>query len=240
MGGNRVLRSWGANTHGQLANRTQAQQPTPGFALRWDDYWQNYDSHVEGTTHVAAGARHGLAVRPQASPYSGCPVVWTWGDNSQGQLGAGSLTPNLSTHVQPSLPLRRYFLDLDGDGFGDTHQPLYSCLNDVPAGYAEVPGDCDDSEDTVHPGATEVCDGLDNNCNGQVDEDVGTLYYRDADGDGWGNGQVSIQACSQPAGYVTNNRDCNDANANVHPGMRESCMDHIDNNCDGHISPYCG
>jgi hypothetical protein len=80
--------------------------------------------------------------------------------------------------------------------------------------------------------STEVCDGKDNNCNGSIDEGVLTTYYRDADGDGYGNPLLTTQACSQPTGYVTNGSDCNDNNAAVHPGATEVCNG-IDDNCNG-------
>ena len=104
----------------------------------------------------------------------------------------------------------------------------------APAGYSTNNTDCNDSNTNVHPGATEVCNGIDDNCNGQVDEGVKTTFYRDADGDGYGNPNVTTQACSQPAGYVTNNTDCNDSNPNVHPGATEICNG-IDDNCNGQI-----
>jgi hypothetical protein len=63
-----------------------------------------------------------------------------------------------------------------------------------------------------------VCDGLDNNCDGQVDEGVTVTYYRDADGDGYGNAVDTTQACSPPAGYVADNTDCDDTEQEVYPG----------------------
>jgi hypothetical protein len=69
----------------------------------------------------------------------------------------------------------------------------------------------------------EVCDGEDNNCDGQVDEGVLKAYYRDADGDGYGAGAVVGWACTAPAGYVLNNQDCNDGNWNVKPGATKTC-----------------
>lgn len=234
-----ILRSWGANGHGQLGNRTQSLQPTPNYALRWDDYWQNY-GHVEGTTHVAAGSRHGLAIRVLSYVYTDCPVAWSWGDNSEGQLGTGSLTPALSDHVQPGLPLRRYFPDTDGDGFGDSSEPKYSCLTETPTGHSEVEGDCDDTEDAVHPEAEEVCDGIDNDCNGEVDENgCGSFWYRDSDGDGFGDLNDSVRATEQPAGYVANATDCDDQRATVYPGHAELC-DGLDNNCNGQADEEAG
>src|SRR5262249_29597292 len=104
----------------------------------------------------------------------------------------------------------------------------------APAGYVPNNDDCNDARADVYPGHPEVCDGVDNNCNSQVDENVQTVYYRDADGDGHGNPAATMQACSPPARYLTNNDDCNDAPADGFPGHAEVC-DGVDNNCNAQI-----
>lgn len=81
----------------------------------------------------------------------------------------------------------------------------------------------------------ETCNGLDDDCDGTIDEGLASnTYYGDADNDTYGNPSNSIQACSLPSGYVSNNLDCNDASANVYPNATEIC-DSLDNNCNGQI-----
>ena len=80
--------------------------------------------------------------------------------------------------------------------------------------------DCDDLDFAIHPGAAEICNGKDDNCNGSIDEGC-TTYYQDSDSDGYGNPNVSQTATSQPAGYVTNNTDCNDMNFAINPDAME-------------------
>ncbi len=113
-------------------------------------------------------------------------------------------------------------IDNDGDGY--------------PAGT-----DCNDSNATIHPGVTEECNGIDQNCNGMGDEGMET-YYEDSDADGFGNSAVSSQACNTclALGCPTlNNTDCNDSNSNIHPGADEVCNNSIDDNCDDNIDEGC-
>ncbi len=108
-----------------------------------------------------------------------------------------------------------YYRDSDGDGYGNPFYKLAICASTPLQGYVRNSDDCDDGDNTVHPGATEVCDGKDNDCDGLVDEGVKTTFYRDADGDGFGDAATTTQACSVPAGYVSNSSDCNDGDRTV-------------------------
>lgn len=124
-----------------------------------------------------------------------------------------------------------YYVDADGDGYGTTTTGT-SCSSTAPAGYSSVNTDCNDSNAAIKPTATELCDLVDNNCDGAIDEGVKTTYYRDADGDGYGTAGTTTLGCSAPAGYVASSADCNDANAAIRPSAAEIC-DGIDQDCDG-------
>jgi hypothetical protein len=125
-----------------------------------------------------------------------------------------------------------YYADMDNDGYGDGSTTVEACSK--PTGYVSDSTDCDDLNDAINPGATEVCDEQDNNCNGAVDEGVETTYYADADGDGYGDFSTTIEACSQPTGYVSDATDCDDASAAVNPGVENDCDGNsVDNDCDG-------
>ena len=110
-----------------------------------------------------------------------------------------------------------WYLDSDGDGYGDVSPPVVAC--DKPTGYVANSTDCDDTDHTVYPGAVEVCDGTDNNCDGQLEADSD-----DADGDGY-------RICAG---------DCDDTESAVNPGMTEVTSDSLnyDEDCDGELSCY--
>ena len=136
-----------------------------------------------------------------------------------------------------------YYFDGDGDGYGKTNSPITSSSPTPAAGYAKLDGDCNDGNASINPGATEICgDGIDNNCDGQIDEGctVSYTYYFDGDGDGYGktNSPITSSSPTPPAGYAKLDGDCNDGNASVNPGATEIC-DGIDNNCDGRIDEGC-
>lgn len=123
--------------------------------------------------------------------------------------------------------------------------PLLALTFLLPAcGPADVDGDgvpatldCDDTNAAVFPGANEICDGLDNDCNEVVDDEYakgGKVYFLDRDGDGYGVWEHAVVQCSAPAGYVANSDDCADDDDAVFPGAPEFC-DRIDQNCNGLI-----
>ncbi len=111
------------------------------------------------------------------------------------------------------------------------------CLGVLPACDRDHDGwrrnaDCDDSNGSVHPGAPEICDGLDQDCDGRIDDGLFDDWYRDADGDGVGAGGA-LSECRQPPGYVLESGDCDDHDPRAHPDHSEIC-DGVDNDCDGY------
>ena len=125
-----------------------------------------------------------------------------------------------------------YYRDADNDTYGNPAVTTLYCTQ--PSGYVATSGDCNDGNAAVHPGAPEVCNGIDDNCNGQTDEGaIGSTWYRDADNDGYGTASVTTLACIKPSGYVANSTDCNDSNSAIHPGAAENPTNGIDDNCNG-------
>lgn len=113
-------------------------------------------------------------------------------------------------------------------------------IDDDNDGFTENDGDCNDFDANIHPNASEVCDYLDNDCDGLTDDDddsldstTGSEFYTDSDVDGFGdNGVEAVWACVQPENTSDNNTDCDDTSADVSPNATEVC-DEIDNDCDG-------
>jgi len=86
--------------------------------------------------------------------------------------------------------------------------------------------------------ATETCNGIDDDCDGSIDEGVTITFYRDADADNYGDPADTIEACTQPSSYVLDNNDCDDNNPSINPGAEEVC-DNLDNNCNGNPDEGC-
>jgi hypothetical protein len=130
-----------------------------------------------------------------------------------------------------------WFADPDGDGFG-AGNPVITC--NPGNGFVRIIGDCDNSSAAINPSLAEICDGIDQNCNGLIDDGIPKQnYYRDADGDGFGDLNVNTDPnnlnprldCVAPNGFVSNNGDCNDANASIHPNVSDPCNG-INEDCD--------
>jgi hypothetical protein len=155
-------------------------------------------------------------------------AVISW--NAAGCATAGSVTSNTTAVIVNPPPT--WYADADLDTYGNPAVSTTACTQ--PAGYVSNSTDCNDAAPAINPGAAEICDGIDNDCDGMVDEGLTTVYYRDFDGDTYGDAAMDSAACSQPVGYVSNNTDCNDAVAAINPAATEVC-DGVDNNCDGMV-----
>lgn len=105
-------------------------------------------------------------------------------------------------------------VDADGDGFVASE-------------------DCDDFDANAHPGAVELCDDRDLDCNGLSGRDQGGVEaWADLDGDGFGDPSVSVSTCSE-APWASNGLDCNDQDGNIHPDALETWYDGVDADCRG-------
>ena len=141
---------------------------------------------------------------------------------------------NGATDEEGAVGCRTYYYDADNDSYGTSTS---KCLCSPSGNYrATVSGDCNDNDATVYPGATERCDGKDNNCDGLTDPPGSqgcTTYYYDYDNDTYGT-SVSDCLCS-PSGYyrATRSGDCNDNDASINPGKTEVCGNGKDDDCDG-------
>jgi hypothetical protein len=117
--------------------------------------------------------------------------------------------------VEPPLPPEALFGDLDGDGVTSDE------------------GDCNDDDPAIHPGAEETCDGVDQDCDGEIDEEAtdGDRWYEDLDGDGYAGAPVT--ACAAEASWSETLDDCDEGSDEVHPEAEETWYDGIDQDCDG-------
>ena len=133
------------------------------------------------------------------------------GDEPPGGQGGDSVDVGECDERNPPA----WYRDLDGDGFGNASAVILSCTR--PVGYVDNADDCDDGDAGVNPAAVEVCDGRDTSCTGRIDDidaDSGEEpWFRDVDGDGYGDPADQRYACEQPPGYVDNALDCAPGNS---------------------------
>jgi len=110
-----------------------------------------------------------------------------------------------------------FYADDDNDFFGNTNDAGAVFCYNPGAGYSTKNSDCDDSNAMVNPAQDELCNNVDDNCNGSIDENVLIKYFADADGDGYGDVNNYVSSCAFPIGYVIDSTDCDDTSPSVHP-----------------------
>lgn len=234
-----------SSTKGVLLPRTQASQitnPTTGMVI--------YDTDIEGFRYYNGTQWTTLL---EEGAYS----FW-WADQDGDGLGYP-----FNVIYAPTAP---EFYVGNNDDCDDQNDMIGGGLSEVCDGFDN---DCDGDIDEGNPGGgalcgssvgecmqgvltcvdgeliclgevgpqPEVCDGLDNDCNGSVDDSPidGTSFWPDADEDTFGDADaVPVVACTAPNGYVANGFDCDDTNSAINPNANEVC-DGFDNNCDGQI-----
>lgn len=128
--------------------------------------------------------------------------------------------------------------DVDGDGFGASATEETACTQ--PDAAIADGSDCDDTNSHIAPGIGEVCDTVDQDCDGKIDEDppAGPIWYPDRDGDGAGDGLGGVMACEPPEGSIGDGSDCDDGNALI-PALKETCNNDVDETCDGAADEGC-
>lgn len=127
----------------------------------------------------------------------------------------GACTAPLTGSAIVSMLSNQYFLDSDGDGYGDN--AVSSCT--ALPGYVNNNSDCDDTNAAYNPN---------------------TNWYADLDGDGYGS-YIYVTQCADPliSGVVSLGGDCNDGNAAIYPTATEICANGVDDDCDGFVDEGC-
>jgi len=214
-----------------------------------------------GLTKVSTGLVHN-----QPKPGSGGTVTFnfTWlapatpgavrfqvyaiGGNSNGRSSGDTPLDSTYDFVYGCVG-KTYYLDGDGDGVGRADFSMLGCADKPPPNFVTTTGDCDDYRKTVFPGAKELCNMIDDNCDGQIDENaVPVELWPDADGDGYYDARTEMVGtpkigCAGLKGWAADPGDCQPKNPAVNPGAMEVC-NNIDDDCDGDVDervrPVCG
>jgi len=124
------------------------------------------------------------------------------------------------------------YLDADGDGYGDDATEQLLC--EPPSDTTTLGGDCDDTTTTISPGVDERCNGIDDDCDGTIDGSNAIdpySWFRDEDGDGYGDPNARASACDAPAGFIAIAGDCDDKDPETSPDAVEVCNGR-DDDCD--------
>lgn len=133
----------------------------------------------------------------------------------------------------PNVGALVWYVDADGDGYGNPQVQQDVC--DPPEGWVADGSDCDDGDAAIHPSATEVCNGRDDDCDGEADDGIAVpTWFEDGDLDTYGDPETPTSACEAPPGTVGNGDDCDDGDAKINPAAVEVCNT-VDDDCDGDV-----
>lgn len=135
---------------------------------------------------------------------------YQWRVKNVCQYDGLDISSGYAAPIQVFNTLFTVYTDADMDGFGDSNATESYIPVFPQAGYSLNNTDCDDSNLAIYPGGTELCNGVDDDCDDTIDEPV--FWYQDSDNDGLGDAAVSQNVCAQPVGYVGNSLDCDDEN----------------------------
>jgi hypothetical protein len=236
------------DTYGDLANPFTGCTPptTATYVLNSTDCDDANPNANAITTWYLDADNDGFGNLSMTTQNCGQPVGYvansTDCDDSNNQINPNAteiydgVDNNCDLVIDEGFTLTTYYEDLDGDNYGSSVS-IQSVTN-PGTGYSLVSGDCNDNNNLINPNATEVCDGVDNNCDLNIDESLPTFtYYLDADNDGFGDLNFTTTDCSVPVGYSVNSLDCNDGNNQINPNATDIPANNIDEDCSGADAP---
>jgi hypothetical protein len=152
---------------------------------------------------------------------------------ADGCTGLAGVNDDCDASTDEAVMTTEWYPDADGDGYG-TGSAVLACT--APSGHVARGGDCDDTTRNRNPGRADDCTGtasVDDDCDARLDEAVlRTTYYRDSDGDTFGDRAVAMQLCGPMSGWTTNPNDCDDTRSAVRPTASEVCANGLDDDCD--------
>ncbi len=209
---------------------------TPDNGLTFTTYYNDadadgYGSDVTGTASTCDGAPAGyVASNDDCNNFA-------FGINPGATEFCNGIDDNCIGGIDDGLTFTTYYNDADADGYGSDVTGTASTCDGAPAGYVASNDDCNNFAFGINPGATEFCNGIDDNCIGGIDDGLTfTTYYNDADADGYGSDVTGTTSTCDgaPAGFVASNDDCNNFAFGINPGATEFCNG-IDDNCIGGV-----
>lgn len=199
---------------------------------------------VQSTPKSTSGGQAAFQVRWTAPSGAGAAelTAFTVLGNAD-QRSGGDSTGEAARQFVFGCAGTRYFRDFDADGVGSSvNGTTLDCS--VPQGFSATDGDCDDFDNRVVPGGMERCNAKDDDCDGMVDEGLSNVAtWPDRDGDGFGDKRGTMATGCAASGRASNDMDCDDADAKIHPGATEVCNlkdDDCNNRIDENVRVRCG